>query len=209
MHRSAHPHALTAGVIAGVTGLVAFLVVHALWIMPIWFILPVGLLVAVAGGLAVGWSYSEIQPNLPERPWTAFIIMMLIALVLLPALVLAELRQPMFNVTAAGVANLAMGIPEVVARFIGELLVPAVLVGGLLGRWLGRSRRAGLATALAGFVFALGPGHNIPFIGGTHGVAKQLAIMAIIVGSAALALVESHAWLLRTKPEDTIPGINA
>jgi hypothetical protein len=208
MQRQMQLAALLAGVIAGLVGLLSFLVVHALWIMPIWFILPVGLLVAVAGGLAVGWSYSEIQPNLPGRPWTAFIIMLLISLVLLPSLVLAELRQPMFNVSAAGVANLAMGIPEVVARFIGELLVPAALVGGLLGRWLGRSRRAGLATALAGFVFALGPGHNIPFIGGTHGVAKQLAMMAIIVGTAALALVESHAWLLRGKHQFVIDEIN-
>ena len=46
--------AVMAGVLAGIAGLLAFLVLHALWIVPIWSILPVGLLVAGGGGLAVG-----------------------------------------------------------------------------------------------------------------------------------------------------------
>jgi len=48
---------------------------------------------------------------------------------------------------------------------------------------------------VAGFVFALGPGHNIPFIGGTPGVGKELAIMTAVTLVAALVLVEGHAWL--------------
>lgn len=116
---------------------------------------------------------------------------------MLPPLLLAELRQPMFNVSSAGVVNLAMGIPEVVLCFMGKLLLPATLSGGLLGWRLGRTKRAAWSTALAGFVFALGPGHNIPFIGGTPGVGKEVAIMGTIMLVAALALVEGHAWLRR------------
>jgi hypothetical protein len=187
--------ALIAGVLAGITGLLAFLIVHALWIMPIWFILPVGLLVAGGGGLAVGWSYAELQDRLPRRPWTTLAIVLLISLILLPSLLLAELRQPMFAISPAGVVNLAIGVPEAVIRFIGELLLTATVTGGLLGWWLGRTRRAAVATAVAGFVFALGPGHNIPFIGGTSGVGKEVAIMATIIVVSALVLVEGYAWL--------------
>jgi hypothetical protein len=187
--------ALIAGVLAGITGLLAFLIVHALWIVPIWFILPIGLLIAGGGGLAVGWSYAELRERLPKRPWTALAIVLLISVILLPALLLAELRQPMFAVSPAGVVNLAIGVPEAVIRFIGELLLTATLTGGLLGWWLGRTRRAAGATAVAGFVFALGPGHNIPFIGGTSGVGKEVAIMAVIIVVSALVLVEGYAWL--------------
>jgi hypothetical protein len=47
----------------------------------------------------------------------------------------------------------------------------------------------------AGFIFALDPGHNIPFIGGTPGLGKELAIMTAVTLVAALVLVESHTWL--------------
>ena len=188
--RAAH----IAGAVAGSAGLLTFLALHALWIVPIWFILPVGLLIAGAGGLAVGWAYAELRYRLPRRPWTALAVVGVIAVILLPAFVLAELQGPVYTVTRAGPVQ-TVPTSTIVARFIGELLATAAIVGWLLGRWLGRSRRAALATAVAGFIFALGPGHNIPLIGGTPGVAKELAIMAIVIGVAALVLVESHAWL--------------
>jgi len=59
---------LTAGILAGIAGLLVFLLIHHLWIMPIWFILPFGLIVAALGGLAVGWMYGKLLPNLPPRP---------------------------------------------------------------------------------------------------------------------------------------------
>jgi hypothetical protein len=94
--------------------------------------------------------------------------------------------------------------PIIVARFVGDLLATATIVGGLAGWWLGRTRRAALATAVAGFVFALGPGHNIPFIGGTPGVGKELAIITVVIGISALALVESYAWLTARESRPTI-----
>lgn len=186
---------LITGVLAGMNGLLAFLILHALWITPIWFILPLGLVIAGVGGLVVGWSYAEILHRLPKRPWTSIAFAALIATILTPAFILAELRSPMFAVTAAGVTNLAMGLPEFVLRFTVELLVTATIAGGISGWWLGRTRRAVLATALAGLVFALGPGHNIPFIGGTMGVGKEIAIMGIVIVISSLVLVEGHFYL--------------
>jgi hypothetical protein len=186
--------AYIAGAVAGIAGLLAFLVLHALWIVPIWFILPIGLLVAGGGGLTVGWAYAELRWRLPRRPWTALAVVGLIAVILLPAFVLAELQGPVFTVTPAGPVQ-TVATPIIVARFCGDLLATATIVGGLAGWWLGRTRRAALATAVAGFVFALGPGHNIPLIGGTPGVGKELAIMTVVIGISALVLVEGHAWL--------------
>jgi hypothetical protein len=190
--------AYIAGAMAGIAGLLTFLALHALWIIPIWFILPVGLLVAGVGGLAVGWAYAELRWRLPRRPWAALAVVGVIAVILLPAFVLAELQGPVFTVTAAGPVQ-TVETSIIVLRFVGELLATATIVGGLVGWWLGRTRRAAVATAVAGFVFALGPGHNIPFIGGTPGVGKELAIMTAVTLVAALVLVEAHAWL--TIPE--------
>ena len=186
--------ACIAGAVAGVAGLLAFLVLHALWIVPIWFILPAGLLVAGGGGLAVGWAYAELLQRLPRRPWTAPAVVGLMSVILLPAFVLAELRAPLFDVTPMGAVQ-TVSTPMIVIHFVGELLATATLVGGLAGRWLGRTRQAGVATALAGFIIALGPGHNIPFIGGTSGLGKELALLAAVIVVAALVLVEGHAWL--------------
>jgi hypothetical protein len=192
--------ALIAGAVAGLAGLLAFLLLHALWIVPIWPILPVGLLLAGGGGLAVGWAYAELKSHLPRRPWTALAVAGIVALILLPAVVLAELHGPVFTGTLADAVPIVAPW-VIVARFVGELLATATLVGALIGRWLGHTRRAALATGLAGFVFALGPGHNIPLIGGTPGVAKELAIMTAVTCISALVLVEGHAWLAARRAE--------
>ncbi len=67
MHRT-ESAVMIAGVLAGVAGLLVFLVLHALWIVPIWFILPAGMVVAAGGGLAIGWAYAELRQRLPGRP---------------------------------------------------------------------------------------------------------------------------------------------
>ncbi len=186
--------ALIAGVLAGVAGLLVFLTIHHFWIKPIWFILPPGALIAGLGGLAVGWSYAEIQAGLPPRPWTAPAVCALVGASLTPAIVLAQLRPPPLDLnTGAIIDGSSPGV--VIARVVLELLLTATLVGGLAGWWLGHSGRAALATALAGFSFALGPGHNIPLLGSTPAVGKGIVLLVLILLVSAVVLVEGQAWL--------------
>lgn len=195
---------LIAGVLSGVVGLFVFLIIHHFWIMPIWFIFPAGLLMAGVGGLAVGWAYQEIRAGLPPRPWTALALVALIGATLTPAIVAAELREPLTSLGAGMIPRQEAG--RIIAHFILELLIPAAVVGGLAGGWLGRTRRAALATALAGLVFALGPGHNIPFLGNTPVVGKGLTLLSAIVVVSAFALVETSAWLTKKK---SLEGVTA
>lgn len=183
-----------AGVTAGIAGLFIFLILHHLWIVPIWFILPFGLVVAAVGGAAVGWAYGELLPNLPPRPWTILAVVGLITIILLPSIILAELREPLFDITVAG-GQLRVSTGRAAMVFFLELLLTATLVGGAAGWLIGRSGQAAVATAVAGFIYALGPGHNIPLVGGTPGVAKELTIMAAVVIVSALVMVEVQAWL--------------
>ncbi|MFN2221992.1 MAG: hypothetical protein ACK2UH_05540 [Candidatus Promineifilaceae bacterium] len=207
MAEAARTRIFTSGVLAGVAGLLVFLVVHHLWIVPIWFIAPIGLPIAAAGGAAVGWAYDELSPRLPARPWTVLAVVALIWVILLPGIVLAELRRPFFTLEPDGSTILAVSVGRVAVGFLVELLVTSVLVGALAGRVIGGTRRAALATAVAGFVFALGPGHNIPFIGGTSGLGKELVIMAAIIFVSAVVLVETQALAerlpIRKKPPES------
>lgn len=191
-----------AGLLSGISGLLVFLTIHHFWIMPIWFILPLGLVIAAVGGAAIGWAYNELHPHLPPRPWTALAMIALIWVILLPSIVLAELRRPVFDITGEE-AVLAVSIGRVTLVFILELLVTSTVMGALLGWLIGRTTQAALATAVAGFIFALGPGHNIPLIGGTPGVVKELAIMTAVIVVAALVLTEGYVWLTGFRP---IPG---
>ncbi len=184
---------LPAGVLAGVAGLFVFLVIHHFWITPIWFILPIGLVIAGLGGLVVGWSYTEIRAGLPPRPWTALALVALISAILAPGILLAQLREPLINFSLGTIPGAEMG--RVLIHFSLELLLPAMIVGGLAGWFLGRTRRAALTTGLAGLVFALGPGHNIPFLGNTPAAGKGLALLLAVTGVSAFVLVEVSEWL--------------
>lgn len=186
---------LIAGLLSGIAGLLVFLTIHHFWIRPIWFILPPGLVIAGLGGLAVGWAYTEIQVGLPPRPWTSLAIFALVGATLAPAVLLAQLRPPPLDISTGAIINGSSA--SVIARFVIELLLTAMVVGGLAGWWLGHTGRAAFATALAGFVFALGPGHNVPFLGNTPAVGKGLALLLAIIFVSAIVLVEAEAWLAR------------
>jgi hypothetical protein len=186
--------ALVAGALAGVAGLVVFLIIHHIWIQPIWFILPFGLVIAALGGLAVGRSYAELLPHFPPLPWSVLAVIALISVILLPSVLLAELRAPLFDISVPG-GSLAVSVGKAAAIFIFELLGSATLMGALAGWLVARTPQAAAATALAGFVFALGPGHNIPFLGGTPATLKGVALLLAIVSVSAVVLVVVHALL--------------
>lgn len=185
---------LIAGALAGIAGLLVFLVVHHFWIKPIWFIFPLGLVMAVIGGLTVGWAYHELSPHLPPRPWSTLAMVSLIGIILTPAIVIAELREPLFTTTETG-AELTVSAGYAGAIFILGLVIPSILIGGLAGWLIGHTFRAALATAIAGFTFALGPGHNIPFLGNTPATWKGIAVLLVIVLCAAVVLVEMSAMM--------------
>lgn len=188
--------ALAAGLLSGTAGLLVFLTLHHFWIKPIWFILPPGLVIAALGGLTVGWAYAEIKSALGQRPWTALLLFALVGATLTPAILLAQLHAPVFNMSTGALLDGA-DIRMLVARFVVELLFTSVIIGALAGWWLGHTPRAALSMALASLVFAIGPGHNIPFLGNTPAVGKGIVLLVAIIFVSAFVLVESEAWLAR------------
>jgi len=113
---------------------------------------------------------------------------------LLPAMVLAELRPPMFDI-ALPTRRLNMGTGQAVRIFVVDLLLTASIMGGLAGWLIGHTGAAVISTAIAGLVFALGPGHNIPFLGNTPAMGKGILLLSAIVLVSAVVLVEIQYWL--------------
>lgn len=188
--------AFVPGVAAGVAGLVVFLGLHAVWIVPIWSVAPLGLVVAVLGGAAVGWAYLHVGPHLPAgivRRWLA--VAGGTVLVLVPSLVLAWSGDPYFTVVD-GVRVPTTGTSAIAVRFVVELLVVTTLSGALLGWGITRTRRGTVAVAAAALAFALGPGHNLPFFHvATAPVAARTAVLLtlapIVVASAVFVAVDA------------------
>ena len=204
--RTGRGGAIEAGAIAGVGGLAVFLVLHHLWIVPIWFIAPVGAVMAAIGGAAVGAAYGELLPRLPPRPWTSLWVMASVAAILTPSFVAVELSGPIYAMGLGGEGTLLVSAPEALTTFVVGLVGTATLTGAALGATIGRTRRAAAKMALAGLALALGPGHNIPLLGGTPAAVKELAVLAIVVGVASLVLVESQVWMTRwAAPSASIP----
>jgi hypothetical protein len=194
------PRAVEAGMLSGVAGLITFLVLHQLWIAPIWFVTPAGLVLALAGGAATGAAYAELLPRLPRRPWRIPAVMAGAGGILAPSVVVAELRGPIFAMNSTGGGTLVVPPQEAAIDVAIGLFGTATLAGAALGWSLGRSRRAALTTALAGVVLAAGPGHNIPLLGGTGVVRKELLILAAVFGVASVVLVETQALAERGQP---------
>ncbi len=189
---------LLAGALSGIAGLLTFLIIHHITIQPIWYILPFGFVFAVFGGMAVGWAYELLKPGLPPGNWTSIAFASLIMLILAPALVLPHFRTPIFLMTPEG-AQLVVSTGRAIFLFIIELVVTSTIAGAFVGWWIGQSHSAVLRTALAGLIFALGPGHNIPLISGAWGgVLKSWVLLLAIILVSSVVLVVSEAVLNTT-----------
>jgi hypothetical protein len=103
-------------------------------------------------------------------------------LLLAPGILLSFTHGPLFDLTTA---QIPVGEGwSVASRFALELVLPACLMGALVGWWLGRSATAAFAMAVAGVALALGPGHNIPMFGDNPLAFKGHAIVLLIAAAA-------------------------
>jgi hypothetical protein len=186
---------IASGIIAGIMGLLIFLIIHYFTITPIWFILPVGILLAAGGGAAVGWAFAELRSHLLANAiWSALLLAGMLTLTQVPGFLIGQRFGPVVDIQTESI--LQGMTTEIVRRFVFDLIFMAGFVGGLLGWLVGRTRRAAVAMATAGMGFAVGPGHNIPFFVGIGFTAagKMLVIMAMVILASGFTLGICTYW---------------
>lgn len=185
---------ILAGALSGVVGVAVFLTIHHFWILPIWFIAPIGVPMAAGMGVAIGWAAHLARERLPRgRVALALALAGLLLALLLPAEILS-FRRGAFDITNPDVP------PDVLVVAFVELST-AIPLGALVGWWLTRTWRGALAWALAGLATGLGVGHNVTLLGATFpAVYKMWTIMA----TAQLAAAFTYAGIVA--PHDSHGG---
>ena len=186
---------IAAGAAAGVVGLLVFLTIHHFTINPIWMIMPVGVVLAAAGGAAVGWAFYEMRPRLGQNALLAALILAgLLTLTQVPGFLIGQRHGPVVDIQSESI--LEGMTSEIIRRFVFDLVIMAGVMGALIGWFVGRTRTAAAAMALAGIAFALGPGHNIPFFVGVGlgAAAKMLWIMAAVIIASGLTMGVITYW---------------
>ena len=177
---------LLAGVATGLIGVLAFGIVHAILITPIWTDLIGGLPFAIVGGAAVGWAFYELRAagRFTSRLRGGLLFGGLIWLTLVP-------------MTAVDVMLRKAGIRTAIGDW--EVLVSVIfaLAGGFLAGWLlTRRRRAAIALSLTTLVLAAGMGGPVP-ITGTLTAAGLFASFLLIYTLCGGVLAVIHTGLTR------------
>lgn len=171
---------MTAGAAAGGIALLVFVVLHALWIVPIWGMLAMLPIAALLGGLAA-WSLQAMaaRGGLPPAPFDGVALSALLLATLLPTLVSGVLAGP---VDRDRITLPAVLLPLLLAAPTGALL-GVVLAGPF----------AGVAFGLTAAALALTLGHNLPFFPiGSPGWEKAIALVAVPEFVAGIAFVAAR-----------------
>ncbi|MFD1513539.1 hypothetical protein [Halomarina rubra] len=186
------------GVLAGLVGCGVFLVLHALWILPIWFVAPVGVVVAGLGGALVDVAFRTVEPRLPAGLFGRSLALCVgSVLVLVPTVALVQVGAPYLPTVDGAVRTAAVDVPAVALRFVVEFLLVTALAGAGVGWLLTRRRRGALAVAAGAVAIALGPGHNLPFFQvavhpGPTLTAYLLTLVPLVVASVVLVVVDGR-----------------
>jgi hypothetical protein len=169
--------------LSGALTVLAFVVVHDLWISDIWFNLGPMVLAGALCGLVIVWSYANAVPeHIPARwfVYNGFLVGLLVALGAVSFLVL----DPMFTMAEAMEMDnaLEMLIPPALPLMIGAVLVGTVLMWAAYGRKAGALAPILVTQALLVFLV----GHNLAILGLVELSGDLLTIFVEFIGLTAL-----------------------
>ncbi len=208
--RQTGPHSdsyVAVGVLCGFVCLGAFLVIHAIWIAPIWNVAVIGVILACAGGVVAARCYALARHLMPARPVSWIMVFGMLVAPLVPCVILTSALPPLLEAENGEIVH-PINVPWLVTGFFVNLLIPATAVGAAIG-WVITNRRSAVALfATMGLLMALGPGHNLPLFGVFGDATGAQLLKAFVLtfapmGLGAVVLVEMST-LRRSRAEDEI-----
>ena len=178
---------VVTGVLSGAVCLAVFLVIHAIWITPIWGVAVIGVFLATGGGAAAARCYSLARRIMPARPLSWLAVLGMMAIPLVPCFILTSVLPPLLEAQNGQVVH-PINVPWLVTGFFVNLLVPAAVVGAIMG-WLISGRRSGAVLfAAMGLLIAVGPGHNLPLFGVFGDATGPQLVKAFVLTFAPMAV---------------------
>lgn len=170
---------IAVGAVVGFAGLALFAGLHALVIKPVWSDLAGGIPYVLAIGVTVAWAYHEFVKTAPARVCATGGLRFgaLMWLSAWPATAFANLIR------------LRLGSP--LPFWVDVAAFVLALAGGALALWLvTRSRRAGLAGAVATAVLLAVGGGPLPVVRGGRVLELWTGLLILeALGGVALALL--------------------
>lgn len=189
-----------AGIASGLAGLATFLVLHAIWITPIWNILVVGVLISGFGGWLAIRCYGYASRLANGRLGSYGLVFAGVSLTLVPSVVLTIVLPPLLE-TENGEIVRPLNVSWLVSGFFVNLLIPTFLAGAAMGWLLTKRRTTAALFGGMGLLMGLGPGHNIPLFGAATAAqwGMVLALTFVPMAAAAVVLVEGVALASRDR----------
>ncbi|MBI2772865.1 MAG: hypothetical protein HYX56_00005 [Chloroflexi bacterium] len=173
-----------AGAIAGGVALVTFVVVHAIWIVPIWGMLMMLPVAALVGAVAA-WPFTEMSARgiLPPAPLDAIFFSFVLLATLVPTEIFAIVNGPIDRYHI-DIALLLLAL---------ALAAPA---GAMLGLALTGTFTGAIALGAAALLLSLTLGHNLPFFPlGSPSWEKALSLVVVSELAAGIAFSVSRTVL--------------
>jgi len=166
---------LIAGIVAGVAGMVVYVVLRSAWVEPAWEAAAVALPLAALSGAAIGWARYETREALSQGVWSATALATALLLVVAPAFVIQAARSPQ----EAGSSSYR----------VAELAVGAAIVGSLLAYLPTRRAAAAWTGAVGAVTYALTFGLDVPFVDASLADVARLGLL-LFAANITIAMVQ-------------------
>ncbi|MEK9675792.1 MAG: hypothetical protein VW271_04540, partial [Chloroflexota bacterium] len=132
-------------------------------------------------------------------------VFVLVAATLLPCTLLIKVVPPLLEAENGEIVH-PINVPWLVSGFFFLLIIPALGIGWLMGKYMTMNVKGGPLFALMGFLAALGPGHNLALFGEAtvEQLLNALVLTFVPMMIAAVVMAEgAEIWrkLNPIKPE--------
>jgi hypothetical protein len=168
-----------SGALAGAFSVVAFTIIHDLFISDIWYMLMLMIVAGVLCGLCLGWTYALLFPKPSAGSWLGYNLIYLVMFVLL-GIASVLVFEPI--TTAAAVSAVDEPPGELIAQAMPMTALFTLAVAALVSWRFGRKWTHYAAILLTCVVLVLLLGLNVSIIGLVAFPSSSLYLVAELFG---------------------------
>lgn len=190
------------GALSGVLVVVAFTVVHDVFIMDIWFNVGPMIFSGALCGAALVWSYNSTVREHSDRAWFGYVAVCGALLVALGAASLLGMEQ---RFTMAELVDDPDAFERLLPPALPWIAGATIINAAVLWAWHGRKPSAVLPLLVSQALLVFLVGHQFAMLGLVEMSSQVLVLFGEFVGLTVL-LAGGYALLVRLYPRDVLGG---